>query len=306
MPRLDDLKLFTMVAVCGSFSEAARPLNISPTLASAAIKRLEKDLGVRLFERSTRQLRLTSAGERYLPHARQALSVLDEGHAAAQGAVSPHGLTGRLRISVPSDLGRRHLLAWLDAFVESQGNAGLALDIRISDRLSNLVQNPVDFAIRYGELDASNLIALPLSPGNRRVLCASPAYLARHGVPVTPQALKHHECLRFVLGSSIHTQWQFETPEGLTVVQVSGSRMADDAHLVHEWALRGLGIAYKSELEVAVDLAQGTLVRLLPDAMGERAPLSLVVVGRHCLNDGIRQLAAFLQARCAELVRVAA
>jgi DNA-binding transcriptional LysR family regulator len=306
MPRLDDLKLFTLVAVSGSFSEAARPLNISPTLASAAIKRLEGDLGVRLFERSTRRLRLTSAGERYLPHARQALSVLDAGYAAALETRPQNGLTGRLRISLPSDLGRRHLLEWLETFVGNQADPQLELDIRISDRLSNLIQSPVDFAIRYGEVDASSLIALPLLPSNRRVLCASPAYLARHGVPATLEALKLHECLRFVLGNSVHAQWQFETSDGVVSVQVTGNRIADDAHAVHEWALQGLGIAYKSELDVAGDLAQGALVRLLPDAVGERAPLSLVVVGRHCLNDGIRRLAGFLQVRCAALVGAAA
>ena len=303
MDRLSPLHLFVAAAEAGSFSAAARRLDLGPVQASATIARLERELGVRLFERSTRRLRLTEAGEQWLPHARQTLAAWDDGQAAlrdAAGADQP--LSGRLRVSLPSDLGRQHLWRWVEDFCAADGSQGLQLELRISDRLADLVQEPVDYAVRYGEPPDSSLVALPLAAGNRRVLCASPAYIARHGQPQTPAELRGHGCLRFVLGDSLHGRWRFTSPNGVaTAVEVSGSRIADDGGLVREWALAGLGIAYKSRLDVAADLAAGRLVALLPGWLGEPAPLHWMAVGRHRLTPALRRLAAHLQACCEAL-----
>lgn len=303
MDRMSPLQLFIATAEAGSFSAAARRLDLGPVQASATIARLERELGVRLFERSTRRLRLTEAGEQWLPHARELVAAWVEGQAAlrdAAGADQP--LSGRLRVSLPSDLGRQHLWRWIEDFCAREHSPGVQLELRISDRLADLVQEPVDYAVRYGEPPDSSLVALPLAPGNRRVLCASPAYITEHGQPQTPADLRGHACLRFVLGDSLHGRWRFTSPGGETVaVEVGGSRVADDGGLVREWALAGLGMAYKSRLDVAADLAAGRLVALLPAWLGEPAPLHWMAVGRHRLTPALRRLAESIRAHCEAL-----
>ena len=304
MDRLSPLQLFVAVAEAGSFSAAARRLDLGPVQASATIARLERELGARLFERSTRRLRLTEAGEQWLPHARQVLAAWEVGQAALRDtAGTDQPLSGRLRISLPSDIGRQHLWRWIEEFAAAEDGPGPQLELRISDRLTDLVQEPVDFAVRYGEPPDSSLVALPLAPGNRRVACASPAYVARHGRPRTPADLRHHHCLRWVQGDSPHGRWRFTSPAGEAQgVDVGGSRIADDGGLVREWAVAGLGIAYKSGLDVAADLAAGRLVALLPDWLGEPAPLHWMVVGRHRLTPALRRLAATLRQRCEQIL----
>ncbi len=303
MDRLAPLQLFVAAADAGSFSAAARRLDVGAVQASATIARLERELGVRLFERSTRRLRLTDAGEQWLPHARQTLAAWDDGQAALRSAAGDaQPLQGRLRISLPSDLGRQHLWRWIEEFAAGEAGAGLQLELRISDRIADLVHDPVDFGVRYGEPPDSGLVALPLAPDNRRVLCASPAYVARHGQPQTPADLARHDCLRFVLGDSLHGRWRFTSAEGETVaIETAGHRIADDGGLVREWALAGLGLAYKSRLDVAGDLAAGRLVPLLPGWLGEPAPLHWMAVGRHRMTPALRRLAAELRRRCGQL-----
>ncbi|RTL43022.1 MAG: LysR family transcriptional regulator [Burkholderiales bacterium] len=303
MDRLAPLALFVAAAEAGSFSAAARRLDLGPVQASATVARLERELGVRLFERTTRRLRLTQAGEQWLPHARRLIATWQEGQSAlrtAAGIEAP--LAGRLRVSLPSDLGRQHLWRWIEAFCHEQAAPDLTLELRLSDRLADLVQDPVDDAVRYGVPPESGLIAMPLAPDNRRVLCASPAYLARRGTPRTPDDLREHEGLRFVLGDSLHGRWRFTAADGETVaVDVSGSRVADDGGLVREWALAGLGVAYKSRLDVADDLAAGRLVALLPQWLGEPAPLYWMAVGRHHVTPALKRLIDSIRARCEAL-----
>ena len=301
--RLSPLQLFLATADAGSFSAAARRLDIGPVQASATIARLEQELGVRLFERSTRRLRLTEAGEQWLPHARQLVDAWLAGQAALRSAAGlDTPLTGRLRVSLPSDLGRQHLWRWLEDACAEETASGLQLELRMTDRLADLLKEPVDHAVRYGEPPDSSLIALPLAPHNRRVLCASPAYIARHGHPEAPDDLARHECLRFVLGESVHGRWRFTAPDGSTqAVEVQGSRVADDGGQVRAWALAGFGLAYKSRLDVADDLAAGRLVAVLPGWLGEPAPLHWMVVGRHQLTPALRRLAERLKSRCEAL-----
>lgn len=173
MLRLDDLTVFVRTADCGSLSAAARELEISPALASAAVKRLEGELRLRLFARSTRSLRLTEDGEQYLVHAREALRLLKEGHETL--LQEKESASGTLKIAMPSDVGRNLLLGWLDAF--QSGYPQLRYQLSVSDRVADMYRQPVDIAIRYGRQDDSSLVAMPLAPHNRRVLVASPAYL---------------------------------------------------------------------------------------------------------------------------------
>ncbi|WP_432383075.1 LysR family transcriptional regulator [Duganella sp. P38] len=296
MLRLDDLTVFVRTADRGSLSAAARELEISPALASAAVKRLEAELKLRLFARTTRSLRLTEEGEHYLRHAREALRLLKEGHdALIQGQ---EALGGTLKISMPSDLGRNMVLGWLDAFQAQYPKVSLQLSI--SDRLSDMYRQPVDIAIRYGMQDDSSLIALPLAPDNRRVLVASPDYIKQHGKLHALGDLARHNCLRFMLEDVIHDRWSFyrDAHGAADVVHVNGNRSADDADVVRRWAVAGVGIAYKSRLDLSADIRAGRLQVLLPDVLGEPTPLNMLCMHRSQISPTVLQLRDFLRAQC--------
>jgi len=298
--RLDDVTVFVRTADRGSLSAAARELEISPALASAAVKRLEGELGIRLFARTTRSLRLTDEGERYLRHARDALRALQDGHdALAEGKET---LGGVLKMSMPSDLGRNMLVGWLDQFQHLYPKVSYQLSV--GDRLSDLYRQPVDIAIRYGRQEDSSLIALPLAPDNRRVLVASPEYVRRHGPLADLHDLARHNCLRFMLDDVIHDRWNFYPMHGAAeqgapvAVQVHGDRSADDADLVRRWAVAGLGVAYKSRLDVSGDLRAGRLVVLMPDVAGEPTPLHMVCMHRSQVSPTVLTLRDFLREQC--------
>ncbi|RDU98678.1 LysR family transcriptional regulator [Trinickia dinghuensis] len=293
MIRFDDLTVFVLAADNGSLSAAARLLNIAPAVASAAIKRLESELGVRLFARSTRSLRLTSDGARYVEFARNALSELRAGQDALMQERDE--LHGTLTLSIPSDLGRSVLVDWFDEFMSR--HPALALNVRIGDTRVDMFRQPVDAAIRYGVPDDSTLVAAPLAPGNRRVLCASPAYFAHHGKPASPDELHRHNCLRLALSETMHDRWTFKKGDDEQVVKVTGNRIADDGELVRRWALAGHGLAYKSRLDVLADLRAGRLEAALEDWQGEHAPVNLVSTHRLALTPALGHLRDFLQAR---------
>lgn len=299
MLRLDDLQVFVRTADRGSLSAAAREIGISPALASAAVKRLEGELGLRLFVRTTRSLSLTAEGTQYLEHAREALRLLRAGSDALAAGKDSFG--GTLKIAMPSDLGRNLLLGWLDAF--QRRHPKLHYQLSVSDRLADMVRQQVDVAIRYGEQDDSSLIAMPIAPANDRVLVASPAYLQEHGPVLSLDDLQRHNCLRFALEDGMHDRWTFyRLPQREQVsVQVSGNRSADDAELVRRWAVAGLGVAYKSRLDLHEDLAAGRLQALLPEVAGEAAPLHLVCMHRAQVTPVVLQLRDFLREQCSLL-----
>ncbi|AIR91071.1 LysR substrate-binding domain-containing protein [Pseudomonas cremoricolorata] len=298
MIRVDDLQIFVTTAGAGSFSAAARQLDISPALASGAMQRLEASLGVRLFVRSTRSLRLSEHGERYLPHARQALQALHSGEAVLSEGRDE--IAGTLRLSMPSDTGRNLLLPWLDAF--QLAHPRLLLQVRLSDQVADLFSTPLDASIRYGQLADSSLVAVALLADNRRIACASPDYLARHGWPDTPAALSEHNCLRYVIDEQTHERWSFRVGETVQTVQVEGDRVSDDAEVVRRWAVAGLGIAYKSRLDVLDDLRHGRLLELFPETRGQPAPLQLVCAHRTALTPAVQALRGFLLERLQQYV----
>ncbi|CAM2195641.1 Transcriptional regulator, LysR family [Paraburkholderia kururiensis] len=295
MIRLEDLLIFLTAADNGSLSAAARQLDLAPAVASAGLKRLETELGTRLLARSTRSLRLTPDGERYIEYARNVIEQVEAGrNAVAHGRKM---IGGTVSLSVPSDLGRHVLAGWLDAF-QAQYPA-VSLQVRIGDHVADMFRTPIDLAIRYGVPEDSTLVALPLAPENRRVLCASPAYFARHGHPATPADLARHNCLRFTLSDRLHDRWTFFRNGEPTVVTVNGNRSSDDGELVRRWALAGLGIAYKSRLDVLKDLESGALEAALPGFDGESAPLHLVCAHRTMLSPTVNALRDFLLERIA-------
>lgn len=298
MIRLDDVQIFVHTVDFGSFSEAARQLNIAPGHASASVQRLEKVLDTRLFTRSTRSMQLSEAGERYLPHARVMVSAREQGEQALANGRS--ALSGPLRLSAPSDFGRNLLLPWLDDF--QHRHPGLSLHLKMSDRAADLIRQPLDAAVRYGSLPDSSLLAMSLVANNRRALCAAPSYIERHGAPTKVDDLRRHNCLRYVWSEQIHERWRFTLPGGERSVAVTGNRISDDADAVRRWAIAGEGLVYKSRLDLIDDLKAGRLVELFPTEYCEPAPLHLVCAHRAQVTPAINELNVFLRERCTALL----
>jgi DNA-binding transcriptional LysR family regulator len=293
--RLNDLRLFIDAAALGSFSAAGRRQGLSPAAASAGIQRMEAALGARLFERTTRQLRLTDAGQRYRQFCQQALELLQEGEQqlqADQGQVR-----GTVRLSAPSDLGRNRLLRYLDAFRQQYPQVHLVL--HLSDSTSDLISDDIDLAIRYGQPADSSMAARKLAP-SRRVVCAAPALLARLGRPGTPEALTRLPCLVFSTASGPKNEWHFQHGGTARGVRLEHYLESNDGEIVRKWALQGQGFACKSLLDVEDDLRAGRLETVLDDYFTENAPLYALYPGGRFLPLRIRLLIDFLLVRFAD------
>jgi DNA-binding transcriptional LysR family regulator len=297
MIRLDDLGLFVRTAALGSFSNAAREADLLPGQVSAAIQRLERELDVRLFARSTRSLRLTAEGEQYLPYAKEVLAVLREGRERLRG--EEDALQGLLQIAAPSDLGRNVLLPWISEF--RAAHPKLSLRLFLSDQLTDVFRDPIDIAIRYGVAENASYVALPLAEDNRRVLVASADYLARYGRPRSFDELAGHQCLLYVLGGRVYDKWVFPVGGERQQVPVTGSLLCDDADVARRWAVDGRGIAYKSWIDVCADVRAGRLEVLMPEQPGEAAPLNLICPHRKQFFPAIRRLHRVLRERVSAL-----
>jgi len=297
MIRIDDLQLFVRSAALGGFSDAAREADLAPGQVSAAIKRLERELDIRLFARSTRSLRLTAEGDRYLPYAQGVLAMLRDGQEQLHEERSE--LSGQLQIAAPSDLGRNVLLPWFAAF--RRQHPKLTMRLFFSDRVTDVFREPVDVAIRYGQAEDASYVALPLAPNNRRVLTASPDYLQRRGHPTSLDELAQHDCLLYLMRNRVYDKWAFVVGGQRRVVNVRGPLQADDADVVRRLALEGEGIIYKSWLDVSEDVRTGRLVVLQGDWLGDPTPLSLVCPHRKQFSPAVQLLHQLLRQKCEAL-----
>ncbi|MES9965442.1 MAG: LysR family transcriptional regulator [Candidatus Sedimenticola sp. 20ELBAFRAG] len=292
MSTIADLELFTRTAAAGTLTQAAREMEMTPAAASAGLKRLEKKLGVRLFVRSTRRMRLTSEGDLFLTYCKRALSTLEEGIALL--GEHQDQVRGSVRLSVPSDFGRQWVMPWLRGFQSDYPDVEITL--LLTDRVSDFYRDAVDLAVRYGELQDSSLIAAPLCE-NQRVVCASPDYLELRGEPRKLQDLPNHNCLTFFLEQGAHDKWCFLQGSQQFEIKVGGDRCSDDGSVVRQWAVDGAGIAYKSWVDVAQDIEAGRLLHLLSNYSGERAPLYLVYPYRRYMAPAVRMLIEYIRQR---------
>jgi len=290
--NIADLQVLVQTARGGTLTAAARALGITPAAASATLKRLEAQLGTRLFERSTRAMRLTPQGQILLDYAARAFELLDEGQ--SQVHADRATLVGRVRVAAPSDLTRNVLLPLFDEFM--QAHPGLQLQLSVADRVLDVMRDEVDVAIRYGALADSRLVARTLAEAHP-VCSAAPSYLRRHGTPRTPQELAQHNCITFDRGGRRHRVWRFCRDGQWTEVRVDGDRSVDDASLAREWAIAGRGIILKSEIDQRRDLASGALVPLLTDWRTEPYPLHALLPSGRFVPNRVRALVDFLVER---------
>lgn len=253
-----EMVVFAKVVAAGSLSAAARDLGTSPALISRRLAALESRLGVRLVNRTTRTLNLTVEGSRYYEACTRVLADIQEADAeVAAGRVEPRGA---LKVALPASFGHQHVAPLVPKFAERYPKVELALSL--SDRSVNLMDEGFDLAVCIADLRDSSLAARRLAP-NRRVVCASPAYLAAHGTPRTPEDLAKHNCL---VVSDFTANWEYKTRDGRsTSVRVQGRYACDNWEVLRQWALAGLGIALKSTWDVYRQLEDGSLVVLLPD-----------------------------------------
>ena len=294
--QLSQLQLFLRLADAGSLSAAARQLQLTPAAASAALKRLEATLAVRLVERSTRSMRLTPEGELLRDHAQRALGVLDDVRTLLSR--QRERLAGEIHVAASSDLGRHILSPMLDDFLAQHPE--LRITLHVSDNLHDMLRERVDIAVRYGLLRDSALVALPLHFGPR-TLAASPAYVARFGAPTHPRDLAGHNCIALYLSGRPQLQWTF-TREGQSItIKANGNRRSDDGAVVRQWAVEGHGIVYKSRLDIQADLDAGRLVELMPDWRCDEIPLHAIVPAREHMPLRVRRLLDDLVARFAAL-----
>jgi len=250
------ISAFVDVATRGSLSAAARSEGVTPAIIGRRLDALEARLGVKLLLRTTRRVSLTFEGQSFFEDCQKIINDL----ANAEAAVSLGGVraSGQLRLSAPSGFGRRHVAPLVGDFIEANPEVSVHLDL--SDRLVDLLFENIDCAIRIGGLSDSSLVSVRLGE-MRRMVVASPAYLAAHGAPRTPDELAGHNCLS--LGQQ--RGWVFRDPEtGQVDTQKVGGRFeCNDGAVLHEWALAGRGLAWRSWWEVGQDLKEGRLISVL-------------------------------------------
>ncbi|QLF69496.1 LysR family transcriptional regulator [Peteryoungia desertarenae] len=286
MTNLGDLEVFVRVIAAGSMSTAARDLGLSPAVVSKRIKRLEDKLGTRLLQRTTRQISLTEAGQGFHERVLSILAGLEEAEAYASGRSSE--VNGILKISAPTSFGRLHVAPHLKSFMRAHPD--LAIHLVLSDELTDIVGGGFDLAIRIAELTDSSLVAKRLAPV-RRLLCASPGYLAEHGIPETIEDLKSHRCLP----AHNNDSWRLEGPNGPVTLRPEGSLITNSSEVIREAVIGGLGIALRSTWDVGGELKTGQLVQVLPAYESSRnVALSAVYPSRQFLPAKVRLFIDYL------------
>jgi DNA-binding transcriptional LysR family regulator len=286
--RARALEIFTVVAAEGSFSAAGRRLGLTPSAVSRTVDRIEDRLGVRLLLRTTRTLTLTSEGHAYLCAARRILTDLDEAEQAIADQGAPRG---RLRVSAAQAHGRLCIVPLLGAFAARYPH--ILVDINLSDGLVDVAAGQADIAIRFGPLSDSNLTARKLGE-SRRVIVASPAYLARHGTPTLPEDLHGHNCLSFNFRRA-EPVWPFRKENEEYALSVSGNIEANNGETLGQLAMAGVGVARVGAFSVAAEIADGRLVPLLEAYNpGDVEEIHAVFVGGANLPARVRSFVDYL------------
>jgi DNA-binding transcriptional LysR family regulator len=289
MSLLENIQTFVRVVELGSLSAAGRQLRLSPAVMSHRLQQLEQHLGVRLLNRTTRQVQPTEQGAAFYEACQEVLAAVAraESVAADAGGVPQ----GNLRVTAPLGFGRRILAPLVPVFQARHPQLGIRL--RLSDHLLDLLREAVDVAIRLAVLPDSSLIARKIADCPR-VLCAAPAYLAAHGAPERPEDLLAHRCLLLRFPGSQQFRWSLRTPDGPVTLPVAGPFDADDGDVLTAWALAGQGIVLKPRFEVADELSCGRLVPVLEAFPPEPATLAVVYPHRKLLPAKVRAFADFI------------
>jgi DNA-binding transcriptional LysR family regulator len=289
MDQFKQISTFAEVIARGSLSAAARAEGVAPAMIGRRLDALENRLDVKLLQRTTRKIALTLEGASFLEDCQRILAELAE----AEAAVSERSAkaTGQLTISAPAGFGRQHVAPLVPSFLSEHREVKLTLSL--NDRVVDLIGEGVDVAIRIASLTDSNLIGVKLAD-NKRVVVASPAYLKRHGTPMTLDELSNHNCLAFS-GDGSQRGWTFRQSGKNMVIKVDGNMVCNDGEVLHDWALSGKGLAWRSMWEVGSEIESGKLVTILDEFHAPGNDIYAIFAQRRHLPLRIRAFVDFLR-----------
>ena len=288
-----DLGFFSALARAGSLSAAARDLGVTTAAVSRHLAQMEKRLGVQLVNRTTRRMGLTPEGEVYLEHARRILGDIDSlGELLGGAQSSPQGL---LRVNATLGFGRSHIAPLISRFARRFPQVEVQLQLSVNP--PPITDDAFDVCIRFGTPPDARVIARYIAP-NRRLLCAAPAYLKRHGMPRTPSELARHACIGIRQGEEAYGLWRLSPAKGRAgraeSVKTRGPLSTNDGEIAVKWALDGHGILLRAEWDVKPFLQSGRLVQVLPQYVTPDADIYAVYPQRHQLAARVRVFVDFV------------
>jgi len=289
MDQFKQISTFVEVAARGSLSAAARAEGVAPAMIGRRLDALEERLGVKLLQRTTRKIMLTNEGSAFLEDCQRILTDLED----AESAVSERSAraSGHLLISAPAGFGRQHVAPLVPSFLAQHRD--LSLTLNLNDRIADVVGEGIDVAIRIATLTDSSLISVKLAE-NQRVVVAAPAYLRRHGKPQTPDDLVRHNCLAMSSDGS-QRGWTLKQNGKESIFKVGGNMVCNDGEVLHNWALAGKGLAWRSMWEVGAAIEAGKLVTVLDKFVAAAPPIHAVFAQRRHLPLRIRAFVDFLR-----------
>lgn len=293
MDRLQSMRVFAKVVEQGGFARAGAALDISNAVVTRHVADLEDHLGTRLLNRTTRKLSLTETGQAYLERVRHILQEIDDAEAITSSLSKKPA--GTLRIYAHLGFGQFQLAQLLPEY--AQNYPDVALDVTLSDRTVDLVEEGFDVGVFIGlqKFDAS-MIARKLCM-SQITLCASPDYIKQHGAPKTPKDISEHECLNFAF-EQLRSHWALEGPDGDMVnVQVTSKMISNNGDLLRHCALAGMGVVIRASYSLGDDLRSGRLVRLLPNHHMGQMPIAMVYPSRRLLSAKVRSFVDFMSAK---------
>lgn len=295
--EFDQITAFLATVDHQGFTAAGKAIGRDGSILSRRVTALEKRLGVRLLERTTRRLALTEAGEQL--HRRMSVTMQTIAEIERDAADAATIVHGTLRIALPATFGRMWIAPIIPEFLKA--HPGIRIETAYEDRYVDLVAESFDVAVRIGSLADSRLIARTIAP-DRRILCAAPRYLATHGEPATPSDLSRHACLGFGRPAS-HPAWHLRNGQKTAAVRVSGPLVTDDAYSLVQAAVAGIGIALVSDWLAAPELGNGKLVAVLPDwTIDSQDGVHIVHASANLVPAKTRAFADWLAARMASPV----
>ena len=288
-----DLGFFAALATAGSLSAAARELGVTTPAVSKHLAQMESRVGVSLVNRTTRRMSLTPEGELYLEHARRILGEID-GMEEVLGVAkaTPKGL---LRVNATLGFGRRHVAPLISRFVRKYPQVQVQLQLSVNP--PPLTEDSFDVCIRFGAPPDARVVAKYIAP-NRRLLCAAPAYIAKHGMPKTPNDLARHNCIGIRQGEEAYGVWRLATSRGrgatTEIIKTRGNLATNDGEIAVNWALDGHGILMRAEWDIERYLRTGRLVQVLPQYYTPDADIHAVYPQRHQLAARVRAFVDFV------------
>lgn len=289
MDQFKQISTFVDVASRGSLSAAARAEGIAPAVIGRRLDALEARLGVKLLQRTTRKIALTNEGIAFLEHCQRIL--LDLENAEAEVSERSARPSGHLSVSAPAGFGRQHVAPLVPSFLAEHRDVTLTLNL--NDRVVDLIGEGVDIAIRIADLSDSSLVGVKLAD-NRRVVVGSPEYFRKHGRPSTPDELSRHNCLVFSSAGS-QRGWTFRQNGKNLTVKAGGNMGCNDGAVLHDWALAGKGLAWRSMWEVGTELEAGQLETVLDEFAAPGNDIYAVFAQRQHLPLRIRAFVDFLR-----------